>query len=519
MNLVCSQRFWRIYMHGHFLNQTTSASVRRPSRGGKTLDSLLTGRIWVLALLALGHAALGLVIKLSPWVVTVHAFSTLAFSLVWGTRPGKPARTLLALCYIAGSEVLWRMVDTPPFLTWMFGKQAFILVILCAFVRRRRFSQARLPLAYFLLLLPALIPTLASVDLHYIPTIISTGYTCLLAIALSLTFFADTKLSRDQVLNALCITVLPIIGVAYICYTSTFGAPQIDFESSSNVDASGGFGPNQVSAMLGFGSVCAFLCLLLGRTGLLVKAGLAMLAAWFAMQSALTFSRTGLYLSVMSCLVAGLPLLRRWRTGFMVIGVVLGFYLLSSYLLFPYLDQFTGGKLTARFENTVGTGREEIVKSDFQIWAKHLLLGVGIGKAYSARREFLGHAAYPHTEYTRLVAEHGVFGILAGCILFWILIRACLSAPDPASRSIKWGAFIFGLLFMSVSATRLVVPALAFGVVAASIIPQQRFARRNRPASPQPEGSMRMAGLRFMRRTGLALGRTAVPKPSKMTAP
>ena len=67
------------------------------------------------------------------------------------------------------------------------------------------------------------------------------------------------------------------------------------FGRQSNVEASGGFGANQVSALLGMGCIAAFLCLLEGKGRWQLKLLFIGLMLEFAVQSALTFSRAGIY--------------------------------------------------------------------------------------------------------------------------------------------------------------------------------------------------------------------------------
>jgi hypothetical protein len=93
-------------------------------------------------------------------------------------------------------------------------------------------------------------------------------------------------------------------------------------------------------------------------------------------------------------------------------------------------------------------------------------LGVGPGVGtYLRQQRLIGIIRGPsHTEYTRLLAEHGVFGILAMFCLFALALRAIRGAPDLASRGISAAMIIWALLFMSIYATRLAAPAFVFGL-------------------------------------------------------
>src|ERR1043166_9329225 len=86
--------------------------------------------------------------------------------------------------------------------------------------------------------------------------------------------------------------------MAAVCSFATVRMTAEDFSSGSNFEASGGFGPNQVSSMLGWAMILTFLWLMtsaLRRCSLPVAGSLILFCG---AQAALTFSRTGIYLGV-----------------------------------------------------------------------------------------------------------------------------------------------------------------------------------------------------------------------------
>src|SRR5207249_3886774 len=93
--------------------------------------------------------------------------------------------------------------------------------------------------------------------------------------------------------------------------------------------------------------------------------GLA-LVTYFLGQSAITFSRTGLYLGIAGLGATCFALLRSRRHSLMsLLFGVLGLALVA--LTLATLNNFTGGKLAERFTDTRPTGRDTIASMDLQI--------------------------------------------------------------------------------------------------------------------------------------------------------
>jgi O-antigen ligase len=158
----------------------------------------------------------------------------------------------------------------------------------------------------------------------------------------------------------------------------------IRFTTESNYQTSGGYGPNQVSSILGLGALVALLCTLIGprrqgKLGLVLFAMVVDLAA----QSALTFSRSGLYCACGGASAAAIVLCRdaRTRLKFALMAAVLGF--ITYYVLIPSLDLFTRGSLVKRFTEKGYSGRDSLLEADLNVFAANPFLGVGPGSSPS----------------------------------------------------------------------------------------------------------------------------------------
>ncbi|MEM4251374.1 MAG: ABC transporter permease [Candidatus Bathyarchaeia archaeon] len=142
--------------------------------------------------------------------------------------------------------------------------------------------------------------------------------------------------------------------------------------------------------------------------------------------------------------------------------------LLVYFVIFPRLDAFTGGALSQRFADTGVTGRDRIALADLEIWRENFLFGVGPGR--STELHVLGsHTAAAHTEPTRLIAEHGLFGFFALLFLLVMGMRSLMRAEPGLGRAVAVSLLGWCAVFLVSTAMRLVAPAFVFGLACARI--------------------------------------------------
>ena len=112
------------------------------------------------------------------------------------------------------------------------------------------------------------------------------------------------------------------------------------------------------------------------------------------------------------------------------------------------------------------TGRAKIYKIDIDIFYDHLLTGAGPGQATNLRELYgYGHAVAAHTEYSRMLAEHGILGLLALIILIGTPVYFFFSSA-PINKKLIQNIFgILALLTMFHSAMRLSMVSLIYGLL------------------------------------------------------
>jgi hypothetical protein len=151
------------------------------------------------------------------------------------------------------------------------------------------------------------------------------------------------------------------------------------------------------------------------------------------------------------------------------------------------LVRFTGGKIRERFADTGATGRDRIAVEDFQIWKRNVVLGVGVGLSSFERTEALGQRVAAHTEYTRLIAEHGLLGLAAGLMLFLMASRPIFRWPAGFTKAAIIAGVTVALASLAASGMRTAAPGLLIGLACARpLLQPRRVLLRQRPRAVVP---------------------------------
>ncbi|MEO8097270.1 MAG: O-antigen ligase family protein [Acidobacteriota bacterium] len=382
--------------------------------------------------------------------------------------------------YVVGAELVWRVCHAT--LSYESGKYSLIAVFGAGLLAMGRWRPSMSAIIYFALLLPSGVLTIMTYHSEEARQQLSFYLAGPLALAVGMIFLSNVQLTDRQLANMLIAMIGPIAGLAVITLYATLTAPILEFTTESNFVTSGGFGPNQVSSILGLGVfVCMFYALFssAGRAFRLFITGLMLLCA---VQSAMTFSRNGLYIAGVAAVFLGvfgfrLPVVRqRFVLGGLAIAV------LATSVILPRLNSFTGGMLEARFKETNTSHRDELVTDDIRIWLEHPVYGVGPGNARNFR-DIGGSHFSAHTEFSRMLAEHGIFGAVGMIVLFVAGAHRLWKLRDAESRALTATLFAWTILYMGANAMRVAAPSFAFGLAFMDFAPITRRLVRLRMAA------------------------------------
>lgn len=414
-------------------------------------------------LFILAHIPLGLLLESVEILSSIHAYGVLALGVHWAMSRTTQQRAVLAAAYIAGGEVLWRMTGARTF--WEHGKYAVVLLLALVIIRSDVWRRSRqVVLAYLLLLLPSIALTLSSLGVtSEARSGISfnlSGPLALVVCALLFTGIGSARLDLHRLLLAM---LAPVTSILTLAVYNTVTAQRIVFSTGSNFVTSGGFGPNQVSAVLGLGALLAMVCTVFTSAR---SMRWAMIALGFAMltQAVLTFSRGGVLTALIAMGLFGIHLFRQRRArATFITAALVGLFLASRFVL-PALDQFTGGALTARYSELDPSIRKSIAQQEIEIWRAHPILGVGPGMSKYYREDVFQRLIAAHTEFTRLLAEHGIFGAFALLILVLYVTWDYLKAPTAMTHGWVAAFAAWPLLEMAHSAMRIVAVSFLLGL-------------------------------------------------------
>ncbi len=391
-------------------------------------------------------------------VITIVALFVAALSC-------RTISTLVAVAaYAATADTLWRM--TRAQVPWEGGKYIAIAILLIGLFRFvGRPTNITLPVAYFVLLLPAVPVALFYYSLGDARSQISFTLAAPLLLAVGAIFFGQVRCRWESVGPMLWTMIGPIAAIASLATKSTAALSVSAFANAQSNDvAAGNYGANQVSDILGLGLLLVLMLALQDRrwTNRLLALGLG---TWFFAQSALTLSRGGLFTAGAAILVAAPNLIAHRRLGLRFL-VAAGFTaLLVVIVIFPRLESFTGGAVGQRAQDTNSTARGSLASDDLRAFTTHPIVGVGVGVSDQLHNELGNHVAIAsHTEETRMLAEHGVFGVLAMLAMVAMIIRAFLSQTSWFGRAWTLALVTWSLVAMTHSGTRIGVIGFAFAL-------------------------------------------------------
>jgi len=377
--------------------------------------------------------------------------------------------------YIIAAEVLFRMTFAHIF--WEYGKYAISGILILRLTRGKRFSHTVLPLIfYFLLLIPAIFKT-PYYSLFQWRGYVSFYMSGALTLFICGLYFSGLSYEREDVQRMLTWVLGPAVSIAFIALLSLAHAKNIVWVAASSYVASGGFGPNQVSSILGFAGFLGVALFLMTRKNAMLRQTYVVLAAWLFIQSILTLSRGGTMMGAAAVGFLLASLVKSGRRRYFAIAIVtsLSIVSLTWYCVIPALNRYTSGRLITRYTRVQEkdgvriydtTGRLEQAVTDFAIF-KDNIFGVGVSNARDIQEDMVQKSWCPHVEWTHVLAEHGILGALALLFLFLWIGRRYFSIQDPFSKALALSFIVIFVAFASTYAMRTVLPGCVIGFLGA----------------------------------------------------
>ena len=449
--------------------------------------------------LLLFHVFLGLALVIVPSVSALWAL----FITGWGLLQiliNRDANHEAAFytAYLAGFDLMLRATSASP--VWEYSKIVCLLMLGIGVFFRHRQQFPFVFLLFILFFLPS-IPLVEDLLGRYdtafgfLRRSVSGSLGGPFLLAVSVIYFFDRRIGFYDYQQLLVLIPATAVSTAVYITLATPDLSTIEYDLNSNF-ATTTYGPNQVATVLGLSTIIMLIRVLVQFRQLLwwqIFLELS-LAGLMLLRALVTFSRGGNLAALIAFLGFIMTMvLYNQRIGIsrgqLLRALVLGFVILCG--TFLYANQLTGNLLFLRYQGESNrsqravynadqyknytTGRVEIALRDVQVFLENPLLGIGPGMSTSVAEVSSTNSSKEtaHNEYTRLLAEHGIFGLANLLIVLSFPVYAFFWLPKH-QRPYLVAFMLLALLSMSHAATRLASMTYLYGFALLQFAPFQQ---------------------------------------------
>jgi len=389
------------------------------------------------------------------------------------------------LGYLIPVELMSRILFCSPFIPWELSKYLGTALLIYGIALNNNRKNGAIAIPLLLLIIPGLLITLSQGQRVYVDIVYN--FLGPAALCFSIIYFSNIVLSPVRVYKIFLTISMGGLSILTYLIAKLRNVASINFNLGANAQVTDGFGPNQVSTVLGlvFG-VSFFLWLHKVRIFNKVWKDLVF-SALFLFWALLTFSRGGVIAVVLPLILIILLVPKprytisprkfnlKFIAAIIVLFIGLGFI----------TNRLTGGSLLLRYQgetyatqkgyvekdlNEVSSGRLEVFQSDWQMWQDNFLFGVGVGQSYYERVNYGYRLVSAHVEVSRLLSEHGLFGFVFSIIFLFYPVILFLKANSAFQKSIIIFCMGVAIATSMHSAMRTFVTPLLYGMGTAIVV-------------------------------------------------
>jgi len=390
----------------------------------------------------------------------------------------KAYQVLLASAYFAGVEVLFRM--TKGGLSWEASKYLLIVFMTMGIFFKGINGKAYPYFLYLILLVPAILvaSTTLSFDAKF-RTNIAFVLSGPVALGVAALFCYDRKVTQKQLLDIITYMALPVITTTVYLFLYNPSIKDTLSGTASNAATSGGFGPNQVSTILGLGMFAIVVRLFIKSPTMILKTLNLVVLGAMTFRAIVTFSRGGVFAAII--VIVGFLWTIFYRSSAKQRNQITGMFMLFSVAIvitWTISSNQTRGLIDKRYANEDSLGREkqdlttgrlDLFLEEIDGFLNNPFLGIGASRVKDIRIENAGRHLPSHNEIGRLLSEHGFLGI----IIILILIIKPLAFRSSNKRNHYFYAFLF-FWFATInhSGMRIAAPALLYAMSLLNVVPE-----------------------------------------------
>lgn len=364
---------------------------------------------------------------------------------------------ICALIYLSGLELLARMTKTSPLVPYEISKYIMTFLLLLGIILKP--IKPSKGWWMLLLILPALFYDFSGEAKGYMPIVFNLFGP--MDVALAIVYFGQIRIDNEDLKKYMRLLFWVLIAPLLFTIVKTPSYDEIEFTLSANFNTSGGFGSNQVSSAFGLGFFILFVSWIQNwnLSGKRLLDGLLMML--FLFQAIMTFSRGGVIGGFLGIIVVILFIFKNssklaMKNNLKIVKYLMLFSIVG-YLAFSIANGITGGMITNRYKGeTIGTlsgskdqtfnnmtsNRYDIFLGDLEIWSQNPVFGVGVGASRYLRSRVNDIIA--HVELSRLMSEHGLFGL----IYFIVLLSVGIQILKKNGRLYQLNGYFLAALFV-----------------------------------------------------------------------
>ena len=220
----------------------------------------------------------------------------------------------------------------------------------------------------------------------------------------------------------------------------------------------------------------------------------AILTFVFLFRGLLTFSRGGIVTAILALIfVLMMPKTRNvWANRQIIFRKIDPRYFIFGAIFmvvtFLMVNAITGNFLLLRYqgynENTIVTNKRNlnnitsnrigIAESDIAIFVNNPFFGVGIGQSRFWRQAYgFNIDALPHIEVTRMLSEHGIFGLMMALIFMFYPFYRISKEDSNYNRAVMVVFFTIAVISTFHVAMRTIITPVLYGVACLNLVPDK----------------------------------------------
>jgi len=445
------------------------------------------------------HIALGFLAGLNHNIAIGWAYVLIGSTVIATLKYRREFVLHYFFAYYVSFELFARMLRLTPFVPVESGKYLAMFLMLIGLSQKPnnigKFKVSNTGLAICVLSVPSIF--FMKLDDTFWSNLVFCWFG-IFDLGLFVLYFSNFSFSKEEIINIFKLMVYPLISISAYLFVNTPTLSDLQFGISANAEASGNFGPNQVSSILGVGIFVVSIALIMGYTlfkNKFVDIGILLL---FIFRCVLTVSRGGMFSAILGVAIiyflsSKSKSINQRIARFATFTIIT----LSVFFTFQYVNKISGNTLNERYRGTtvdvyngekesdletLTDGRSTIALAEIEIFLHNPMFGVGPGQSstyWDISQKFIADDAAgnevvaSHTEFTRLLAEHGLMGLVICILLIYPMWFYWKKRRELFTRGFAYylnlGFLVFGLSMSVHSSMRTMITPFFFGLAFAGM--------------------------------------------------